>query len=220
VMMTGSALGIEWEAANIPAIINAWYGGQAGGTAVADILFGDYNPAGRLPVTFYKTVNDLPDFENYNMDNRTYRYFTGKPLFPFGFGLSYTTFKYENLEIPTGGPTNGDLPVKVKVRNTGKMDGDEVVQLYLTHKNVSQKTPIRALKGFKRINFKAGESKTVEFTLKPNELYMVDDNGLRTVMPGEIEITVGGGQPSDVTAAQGTTVQKIITLAGDKLVVN
>jgi beta-glucosidase len=218
VMMTGSALGIEWEASNIPAIVNAWYGGQAAGTAIADVLFGDYNPAGRLPVTFYKSVNDLPDFENYNMDNRTYRYFKGNPLFPFGFGLSYSTFKYDNLETPASATTNGDLLVKVRVKNSGKMDGDEVVQVYLTHKNASFKTPIRALKAFKRIGLKAGESKVVEFMLGAEELAMIDNNGVKAVAPGEIEISVGGGQPSETTIAKGNTLIKIIPVAGDKLV--
>jgi beta-glucosidase len=219
VMMTGSALGIEWEAANIPAIVNAWYGGQAGGTAIADVLFGDYNPAGRLPVTFYKSVNDLPDFENYNMDNRTYRYFTGKPLFQFGFGLSYTAFKYENLEVPSTSATNGDLSVKVKVRNSGKMDGDEVVQLYLTHKNSSLKTPILALKAFKRIQLKSGEAKVVDFILGPEELSMVDENGIRAVVPGEIEVSVGGCQPSESSVSQAGSIQKIVPIAGDRFLI-
>jgi beta-glucosidase len=219
VLMTGSAIGMEWEAANLPAIINAWYGGQAAGTAVADVLFGDYNPAGRLPVTFYKSVNDLPDFENYSMDNRTYRYFTGTPLYPFGFGLSYTTFKYENLDIPSTSTTNGDLSFKVKVRNSGKTDGDEVVQVYITHKNTSTKTPIRALKAFKRISLKAGETKIVEFNLGPEELAMVDETGIRQVVPGEVEISVGGGQPSVTSLSQGGSIQKIVSIAGDKFIV-
>jgi beta-glucosidase len=219
VLMTGSSIGMEWEAANIPAIINAWYGGQAAGTAIADVLFGDYNPAGRLPVTFYKSVNDLPDFENYNMENRTYRYFTGTPLYPFGFGLSYTTFKYEGLETPATSTTNDDLSLKVKVKNTGKMDGDEVVQVYVTHKNTSMKTPIRALKAFKRVGLKAGETKVVDFNLGQDELAMVDENGIRAVMPGEIEISVGGCQPSQASIAQGTSIQKIVPIAGDKKII-
>jgi beta-glucosidase len=220
VLMTGSAIGMEWEAANLPAIINAWYGGQAAGTAIADVLFGDYNPAGRLPVTFYKSVNDLPDFENYSMDNRTYRYFTGTPLYPFGFGLSYTTFKYENLEIPSTSTTNADLTLKVKVRNSGKTDGDEVVQVYVTHKNTSTKTPIRALKAFKRISLKAGETKLVEFNLGPEELAMVDETGIRQVVPGEVEISVGGGQPSVTSLSLGGSIQKIVSIAGDKYIIH
>jgi beta-glucosidase len=220
VLMTGSAIGMEWEAANLPAIINAWYGGQAAGTAIADVLFGDYNPAGRLPVTFYKSVNDLPDFENYSMDNRTYRYFIGTPLYPFGFGLSYTTFKYENLDIPSTSTTNADLTLKVKVRNSGKTDGDEVVQVYITHKNTSIKTPIRALKAFKRIGLKVGETKLVEFNLGPEELAMVDETGIRQVVPGEVEISVGGGQPSVTSLSLGGSIQKIVSIAGDKYIIH
>ena len=219
VMMTGSALGIEWEAANIPAIINAWYGGQAAGTAVADVLFGDYNPAGRLPVTFYKSANDLPDFDDYNMDNRTYRYFHGEPLFPFGYGLSYTTFIYENLDTPASSATDSDLSFKVQVRNSGNMDGEEVLQVYLTHKNVGLKTPIRALKAFKRISLKAGESQLVEFNLEPKELSLVDENGIRAVIPGEIEISVGGCQPTDASMEQEKSIQKIVPVAGDRFVI-
>ena len=219
VMMTGSALGIEWEAANIPAIVNAWYGGEAAGTAIADVLFGDYNPAGRLPVTFYKSINDLPDFENYNMDNRTYRYFTGEPLFPFGYGLSYTSFKYENLEIPNSSTTGSDITFKLQVSNAGNKDGEEVIQVYLTHKNTGIKKPIRALKGFKRISLKAGESRTVEFNLTSEDLSVVDENGIRKVVPGEIEISVGGCQPSESSLAQGRSIQKIVPLAGDMYVI-
>lgn len=218
VMMTGSALGIEWEAANIPAIVNAWYGGQAAGTGIADVLFGDYNPAGRLPVTFYKNVKDLPDFENYNMENRTYRYFTGVPLFPFGYGLSYSTYKYENLDIPAQLATDGEVTAKVIVRNSGKVDGDEVVQVYVSHKNAGMKVPIRSLKAFKRINLKAGESKTVEFIIGQKELSLIDENGERIVLPGEVEISVGGGQPSASSLKPGTMVQRVIPVSGERKV--
>lgn len=219
VMMTGSALGIEWEAANIPAIINAWYGGQAAGTAIADVLFGDYNPAGRLPVTFYKSINDLPDFENYSMNNRTYRYFSGEPLFPFGYGLSYTSFKYGNLVIPATSTTNSDITFKVDVSNSGNMDGEEVVQVYLTHKNAGTKTPIRALKAFKRISLKAGETKSAEFNLGPKELSIVNEEGIREVIPGEIEISVGGCQPSESSLSEGRSIRKMMPVAGDRVVI-
>ena len=219
VMMTGSALGIEWEAANIPAIINAWYGGQAAGTAIADVLFGDYNPAGRLPVTFYKSINDLTDFENYSMNNRTYRYFSGEQLFQFGYGLSYTSFKYGNLVIPATSTTNSDITFKVDVSNSGNMDGEEVVQVYLTHKNAGTKTPIRALKAFKRISLKAGETKSAEFNLGPKELSIVNEEGIREVIPGEIEISVGGCQPSESALAEGRSIRKIMPVAGDRVVI-
>jgi beta-glucosidase len=188
VLMTGSAIGLEWESQNIPAIVNAWYGGQAGGQAIADVLFGDYNPAGRLPVTFYRTADDLPDFEDYSMANRTYRYFKGTPVYPFGYGLSYTTFEYGEPDVVREGES---LKVKTTVTNTGDRDGDEVVQLYLTNKR-DFVTPVRALKGFKRIGLKAGESQTVEFTLTPNGLSVVNPNGQPEPMKGEVIISVGG----------------------------
>ena len=217
VLMTGSALGLEWEASNIPAIVNAWYGGQAGGTAIADVLFGDYNPAGRLPVTFYKSVNDLPDFEDYSMENRTYRYFRGEPLYPFGYGLSYTSFKYDKLEIPASIKTDGEVVIKARVKNTGKMNGDEVVQVYLSHKNPGMRVPIVALKAFSRINLKAGESKIVEFKIGPEELALVDEDGIRGVHPGEVEIWVGGCQPVAPALSQKKAVKGTLTITGDKV---
>lgn len=207
VNMSGGAMGFEWEAQNIPSIIQAWYGGQAGGQAIADVLFGDYNPAGRLPVTFYRNVNDLPDFEDYSMDNRTYRYFKGTPLYPFGHGLSYTTFKYQNLKISRTSKSE-EITVKVNVSNTGKTDGDEVIQLYLSHKNAVYKTPTRALKGYQRIFIKAGETKQVLFTLKSNELSEVNDVGKLVALKGAVEIAVGGGQPNGKLIAQNKSIQK------------
>ena len=192
VLMTGSAVGLEWEDRNIPAIVNAWYGGQAGGDAVADVIFGDYNPAGRLPVTFYRSVADLPDFEDYSMEGRTYRYFKGKPVYAFGHGLSYTDFNYSDLRINRLG--DGSLQIVVKVTNSGMRDGDEVVQLYLSNDR-KFRTPIRALKGFDRISLKAGESMDVEFTLTPGELTVVDQHGESVPMKGKIMVAVGGGQP-------------------------
>lgn len=196
VLMTGSAIGLEWESQNIPAILNAWYGGQAGGQAVADVIFGDYNPAGRLPLTFYKSVNDLPDYEDYDMSNRTYRYFKGTPVYPFGYGLSYTQFQYENLEVTN--MDNSQVKVTAKLANVGQRDGDEVVQLYLSNQR-DYPTPIRALKGFRRIHLKAGESKIIEFILTGKELSQVDLSGKPVPMTGEVLISLGGGQPSDAT---------------------
>ena len=210
VLMTGSAIGLEWESQNIPAIINAWYGGQAGGQAVADVIFGDYNPAGRLPVTFYKSVDDLPDFEDYSMRNRTYRYFTGTPIYPFGYGLSYTTFRYSALDVA---PISGSQSYRVRatVTNTGSKAGDEVVQLYLANRR-DFITPIRSLKGFKRIHLMPGESQTVEFTLTAEELSVVSPAGNLTPMKGNVVISVGGGQPSESTLANQTCVQRNIVL--------
>ena len=210
VLMTGSAIGLEWESQNIPAIINTWYGGQAAGQAVADVIFGDYNPAGRLPLTFYRSVEDLPDFEDYSMKNRTYRYFTGTPIYPFGYGLSYTTFKYSSIDItPASG--NQSFTVKATVSNTGNKAGDEVVQLYMSNKR-DFVTPIRSLKGFKRIHLKPGESQTVEFNLSQEDLSVVSPSGGFTPMTGNVIISVGGGQPSEAAAAGQTCIQKSIVL--------
>jgi beta-glucosidase len=210
--MSGSAIGFEWEAAQIPSIIQAWYAGQDGGKAIADVLFGDYNPAGRLPITFYKNVSDLPDFEDYSMENRTYRYYKGEPLYPFGFGLSYTSFKYSNLELPTNLKVNSDLKINVVVKNSGKRDGDEVVQLYISHKDSTVKVPIRALKGFQRIHLKAGESKTISFELPSKDLTIIDAEGNSIQIAEDIEISVGGGQPNKTSILNGTTIQKNIKI--------
>lgn len=208
VLMTGSAIGLEWESNNIPAILNAWYGGQAGGQAIANVLFGDYNPAGRLPVTFYKSVEDLPHFENYSMKNRTYRYFTGTPVYPFGYGLSYTTFRYENMEVIQN---NGTVQVKATVTNTGQYDGDEVVQLYVSNER-DFVTPIRSLKGFERIRLNKGESKAIEFTLTGKELSLVDEKGSTIPMKGDVHISIGGGQPLQASLKSESCLSKMISL--------
>jgi beta-glucosidase len=166
--MNGSALAVNWARDHVPAIVEAWYPGQAGGDALADVLFGDYNPAGRLPVTFYKSVEQLPAFTDYSMKGRTYRYFTGEPLWGFGYGLSYTTFSY-------GKPTASQGHVSVEVRNTGSVAGEEVAQLYI------KAAGPRELAGFQRIALKPGERKTVRFTLTKR---------------GPISVWVGGSQPN------------------------
>lgn len=158
VMMTGSALAIPWEANHVPAILNAWYGGQYGGEAIADVLFGDYNPSGKLPVTFYAKDSDLPDFNSYDMAGRTYRYFQGKALYPFGYGLSYTDFAYSSLQIPRKcNQTDKEIKVEVTVKNKGKLAGEEVVQLYISHPGQKVLVPLASLKGFQRVHLKAGE---------------------------------------------------------------
>lgn len=210
VMMTGSAIATPWESENIPAILNAWYGGESAGTAIADVLFGDYNPAGRLPVTFYKNDSDLPDFNDYSMVNRTYRYFKGKPLYGFGYGLSYTKFTYDQLKTPVA--VSDKNIVSVKVTNAGKMDGEEVVQLYVSHPGQPGTTAIRALKGFQRIFLKAGESKTVQFNLTPDDLSIVDNNGNLVLPSGRIIISVGGSQPDEQTKASRKTVEGVVTV--------
>ncbi|MCD0487644.1 glycoside hydrolase family 3 C-terminal domain-containing protein [Pedobacter sp. MC2016-14] len=212
VMMTGSAIATPWESANLPAILNAWYGGQSAGTAIADILFGDYNPSGRLPVTFYKGDNDLADFKDYGMDNRTYRYFKGKPLYGFGYGLSYTTFKYDQLMMPAAVATGKGINLSVRVTNTGKLSGDEVVQLYLLNKNTSIKTALKTLKGFKRISLKPAESTTVEFKLSPEELSYISPEGKSTALTGSVEFSIGGSQPDEPNQTSGNVVSKVLNI--------
>lgn len=166
VLLNGSALAVNWAQEHVPAIVEGWYPGQAGGTALADVLFGDYNPAGRLPVTFYRDTTDLPPFSDYRMAGRTYRFFTGTPLYPFGHGLSYTTFGYRNLRTSAGTlAANDSVIVSVDVKNTGKRAGDEVVQLYVRHLNSKVDRPIRDLRGFRRIALRPGETRTVSFAL-------------------------------------------------------
>jgi beta-glucosidase len=212
VMMTGSAIAIPWENENIPAIINAWYGGQAAGTAIADVIFGDYNPAGRLPVTFYKSDRDLPGFSDYSMKNRTYRYFKGEALYPFGYGLSYSTFKYDMLKVPASIRAGKNISVSARVTNTGKMDGDEVVQLYLSYQNVNGEAPIKALKGFQRISLKAGESKVLSFELTAEQLSLVNKEGKMYQPKGKLMISVGGGQPGVKSKTTSNVLTKTISL--------
>jgi len=212
VMMTGSAISVPWEAEHIPAILNAWYGGQDAGTAIADVIFGDYNPAGRLPVTFYKSDSDLPEFTNYSMDNRTYRYFKGEPLYGFGYGLSYSSFKYDNLVIPQAIHAGKSTTVSVTVTNTSKTDGEEVSELYLSHLGLNIKAPIRALKGFERTFIKAGESKVLHFELTPTDLSLTQADGGIKELKGKIMISVGGSQPDAQTAKDKKTVGKVVSL--------
>lgn len=195
VMMAGSAIAINEAQEKADAIIYAGYGGQEGGNAIADVLFGDYNPAGRLPVTYYKSIDQLPPFEDYDMEGRTYRFFKDEPLYPFGYGLSYTTFSYGNLSIPSSTKAGETFDVNVEVTNNGDMAGEEVVQLYVTDEKGSTPRPIRQLKGFKRISLNAGETKKVSFTLTPKDLSMINDQSKRVEESGTFTIAVGGKQP-------------------------
>jgi beta-glucosidase len=193
--MNGSALAVNWANDHANAILDAWYSGEEGGTAIAETLAGVNNPAGRLPVTFYKGTEQLPDFEDYNMKNRTYRYFTGEPLYGFGHGLSYTSFEYSgmklsNPQLQAGSP----LDVEVDIKNTGKRDGDEVAELYISFPKVAG-APLKALRGFKRVHLKAGEQQHVKLTLGVRDLSYVNEAGDRLVGAGDYLITVGGGQP-------------------------
>ncbi len=195
VMLNGSAVAINWASENIPAIVEAWYPGQAAGTAIADVLFGDYNPAGRLPVTFYKSPDQLPPFEEYAMKGSTYRYFEGEPLYPFGYGLSYTTFSYGNLVMPEKVTAGENAEIKADVTNSGAVAGEEVVQLYISDREADVPVPIRSLKGFQRISLAPGETKTVTFTLDAEDMSLIDASYKRVVDPGVFEIAVGGKQP-------------------------
>jgi len=212
VMMTGSAIATPWEAENVPAIVNAWYGGQDAGTAIADVLFGDYNPSGRLPLTFYKSDSDLPDFNDYSMTNRTYRYFKGHPLYAFGHGLSYTTFAYGNPGVQAYSGNAKTVAVSVTVSNTGNMDGEEVVQLYASGENKNMQAPLRSLKGFQRVYLKKGESRTLQFLLSEDDLSVMDDNGKPKKLTGKVTISVGGGQPDANTIKTKKTTQAVINL--------
>jgi beta-glucosidase len=196
VLMNGSALGVNWAKEHANAILEAWYPGEEGGAAVAETLSGRNNPAGRLPVTFYKDVSQLPPFEDYSMKGRTYRYFEGTPLYPFGYGLSYTTFAYSKLKAPVE-PVSAGSPVRaeVTVTNTGKVSGDEVVQLYLTFPSVPG-APLKALRGFRRVHLDPGASEKVSFELQPRDLSMVTEAGEVVVPEGEFGLSIGGGQPS------------------------
>ena len=196
---SGGAMALEPEAAFCDAIVQAWYGGERGGEAMGEVLFGRYNPSGKLPITFYASSNDLPDFLDYRMQGRTYRYFHGQALYPFGHGLSYTTFSY-------GKPTYKNGRVRVTVSNTGSRDGDEVVQIYMRRK-ADTNGPLKTLCAYQRISLKAGERRTVEIAL-PRERFECWDEQTNTmrVMPGAYELMVGG---SSADAAQKKITVKL-----------
>ncbi len=201
VLMNGSALAVNWINEHANAVLEAWYSGEEGGNAVAETLSGKNNPAGRLPVTFYKSTDQLPNFENYSMEGRTYRYFRGEPLYRFGYGLSYTTFTYSSLSVPST-PIDAGAPLhaSVTVTNTGKAAGDEVVQLYLKFPDVAG-APLLALRGFQRVHLEPGASQNVEFELKPRDMSMVTDAGDIVVAQGKYAISIGGGQPGTNAAS-------------------
>jgi len=209
VLMNGSALSVNWAAKNTDAILEAWYPGEAGGTAIGTTLAGANNPSGRLPVTFYTGTDELPPFTDYSMRNRTYRYFTGTPLYPFGHGLSYTRFAYTAPRLSASTLTaGGSLGVDATVRNTGKAAGDEVVQLYLSFPKLPG-APLQALRGFSRVHLAPGESRPVHFDLDPASLSSVTEAGQRMVQAGEYRVHVGGGQPG--TDAPGGEARLRIT---------
>jgi beta-glucosidase len=195
VLTNGSALAINKESKLANAVLDAFYPGEEGGAAVAETLSGKNNPAGRLPITFYTGVEQLPPFNDYSMKGRTYRYFTGTPLYPFGYGLSYTSFSYSALKLSTEVLHGSDpLKVEVSVTNTGKLAGDEVAQLYLKFPPI-EGAPLIALRGFERIHLEPGESRRVAFQLSPRDLSMVSKGGDPILAEGSYTVFVGGGQP-------------------------
>ncbi|OFW08399.1 MAG: glucan 1,4-alpha-glucosidase [Acidobacteria bacterium RIFCSPLOWO2_02_FULL_67_36] len=206
VLLNGSAVAVNWADEHVPAILEAWYPGQSGGTAVADVLFGRVSPGGRLPVTFYRSTDQLPPFDDYAMKGRTYRYFTGQPLYPFGYGLSYSTFQYSNLQVPRGIATDESLHLAIDVENSGGVVADEVVQVYVA-RDAGSSGPLRSLKGFTRILLRPGERRTVRFTLSDRDLSSLRENGERTIEPGRVIVSVGGGQPG----IKGVRAAEILT---------
>lgn len=204
VLLNGSAVAINWASEHVPAIIEAWYPGEEGGRAIADVLFGDYNPGGRLPVTFYKSLDDLPPFEDYSMVGRTYRYFSGEPLYPFGFGLSYTIFRYSELKLYSSAVRLGDdLGISFEVTNAGDVAGDEVTQVYLTGPDASAPAPIRKLVGFQRLYLPPGQSQRLEFRITSDQMASIGEDGHGSLVPGAFWVTIGGSQGDERSLALG-----------------
>lgn len=216
VLFNGSALAVNWEQEHIPAIVEAWYPGQEGGTALADILFGDANPSGRLPLTFYKSVDQLPPFDSYDMQGRTYRYFTGEPLYPFGHGLSYTTFRYRLVDAPATVASGQDATFTVEVTNSGQRDGDEVVQLYIAHRQAAGRQPVRSLAGFERVHIAAGQSRRVSITVGADQLKVLDDQNRWQTPAAPVTVSIGGRQPDAAATATGNVVETQLTPANEQ----
>lgn len=196
VVIAGSAMNLCWAHDNVNAIIDAWYPGETGGTALAEVLFGDYSPAGRLPVTFPRRIEDVPDIRDYAMKGRTYRYAEVGPLYPFGYGLSYASFDYSDLTLSCASiDSHQSVRVDVNVKNSGSVPADEVVQLYVKDLDASCVVPLHALRGFRRIHLEPGATQSVSFELTPHDLSLIDDAGKRQIEPGKFRISVGGSQP-------------------------
>jgi beta-glucosidase len=193
VLLNGSALAVNWAQDHVPAILEAWYPGQAGGAAIADVLFGDYNPGGRLPITFYRDTRDLPAFDDYRMADRTYRFFKGTPLYPFGYGLSYTTFGYRNLRTSgTARRASDTVQVHVNVTNTGSRAGDEVVQLYVQHVGSAVPRAVKELKAYKRVTLQPGQTRTVALPLAAKSLaYWNAEQHQWVIEPDSVKLVVG-----------------------------
>ncbi|HEY9062704.1 MAG TPA: glycoside hydrolase family 3 C-terminal domain-containing protein [Pseudobacteroides sp.] len=212
VLLSGSALSVTWADENIPAIIQAWYPGAQGGRAIASMIFGEFSPAGRLPVTFYRTTEELPDFEDYSMQNRTYKYMENEALYPFGYGLSYTRFLYSDIKISKDKINIGDkIKCSVSVKNIGDYESDEVVELYLKDLEASSTVPRWKLVGVKKLyQLKPGQVVTTEFEVSPEQMAMVDDEGRSILEPGVFELFAGGSQPDERSQKlTGTKVQRV-----------
>jgi beta-glucosidase len=201
ILQNGSALAVNWAQEHANAVLEAWYPGEEGGTAIAETLAGDNNPAGRLPLTFYSSLKQVPPFTEYSMKGRTFRYFSDKPLYGFGYGLSYTSFEYSGLNVASQVKAGAAVTVEGDVKNTGSMAGDEVVELYLVQPKAFE-TPLRVLAGFKRVHIAAGETAHVKLTIDPRSLGQVDAKGNRVIVPGEYTVALGGAQPDEAASVQ------------------
>ncbi|VBB09073.1 Hypothetical protein LUCI_4359 [Lucifera butyrica] len=220
VLLAGSALSVTWAAEKIPAIIQAWYPGAEGGTALASLLFGEYSPSGRLPVTFYRSTEELPDFSDYSMQNRTYRYMKGEALYPFGYGLSYTTFAYGEPELSRMKINAGEnLACRITVKNTGTVAAEETVQLYVKDAEASVALPHWQLRGIRKLYLNPGESRNVLFIVTPRDFSFIDNNGKRRLEPGLFELYLGGCQPDARSEfLTGSKVKKCeVEITGDCL---
>jgi beta-glucosidase len=211
VLIAGSAVAVPFAQEKVRAIIQQFYPGQSGGTALAEVLFGDHNPSGRLPITVYRGTTDLPDFKDYAMAGRTYRYFEGKVLYPFGFGLSYTRFEYGRLTCATSNPTAGEpVRIEAKITNTGKIAGEEIAQCYIQHQNAPTRTPRFQLVGIKKLSLAAGESQTVQFTIDPRDLAITFEDGSQKCIPGTVRVWIGGSSPDLVSTELGAAISEPI----------
>ena len=210
VLASGSALAVNFADEHLPAIIQAWYSGAQGGEAIASLIFGDYSPSGKLPVTFYKTTEELPDFTDYSMKNRTYRYMENEALYPFGYGLSYTVFEYSCLTVSKSQLKSGETAkFKIKVKNIGQWEAEETVQLYLKDVEASVIVPKYQLKGVRKINLMPGQEKEVEFELTPRQMALIDNDGNCILEPGVFQVFIGGSQPDTRSIVlTGTKLQK------------
>ncbi|MFA6677328.1 MAG: glycoside hydrolase family 3 N-terminal domain-containing protein [Bacteroidales bacterium] len=213
VVSAGSPVNLKEINEIADAVIYAWYPGEEGGDALADIIYGNVSPSGKTPLTFVKSLDQLPDFKNYDMEGRTYKYMNKEPLFPFGYGLSYTTFKYEDLIMPKTIKAGENVTVKVDITNTGNMDSDEVVQLYITDDEASAPVPVRQLAAFKRVSLKKGETKTISLNVDKVKFSLINNKNKREIEPGSFTISLGGGQPVPSTDSY---VQGTITVKGHK----